>query len=192
MRKRVFLKLLIICTIIAISCNKDDDNKDDQGCVKEENFFEAQFDGDIIEPYYNQGGGFGLYTLYLQRCSPDDNTWLITVRTEDDLSLYITVLDIVSTGIYSTTTGNPNHLAIDCAEVTSLFIQDEATNSYTFISSSNGTIEITEYDSGYGILVGTFTCELVSTTDPSIKKTITGDFNLNKSTLDNTKRPCWL
>ncbi len=95
-------------------------------------------------------------------------------------------------GTYSITIGNPDHTSISCAEVTSLFIEDEATNSYTFISSSSGTIEITEYDSGSGILVGTFTCEMVSTADPSVKKTITGEFNLNKSTLDNTQKPCWL
>ncbi|MAP80518.1 MAG: hypothetical protein CL526_05465 [Aequorivita sp.] len=64
---------------------------------------------------------------------------------------------------------------------------DETTYTYSFISSSNGTIEITEYDSGYGILVGTFSAEMVSTADPTVKKTITGAFNLNKSTLDNTQ-----
>lgn len=192
MRKRVFLKLLIICTIIATSCNKDDDNKDDQDCVKEENYFEAQFDGETIEPHYAQGGGFGLYTLYLQRCSPSDNSWKLSVTQEDDIALYINLIDISNTGSYTITNGNPDHVAIDCDEVTSIYLFDGTTHTYSFISSSNGTIEITEYDSGYGILVGTFTCEMVSTADPSIKKTITGDFNLNKSTLDNTKKPCWL
>lgn len=192
MKRTILLKWLIICAIIATSCNKDDDNKDDEGCVKEENYFEAEFNGEALEPYYNQGGGFGLYTLYLQRCSPNDNTWLIIIRTEDDLSLYITITNLDVIGNYSISPGNPNHIAIDCAEVTSLFIEDEATNSYTFISSSNGTIEITEYDSGSGILVGTFSAEMVSTADSSIKKTITGEFNLNKSTLDNTQKPCWL
>ena len=188
----MILKLFVIFTLMTTGCNKDDDNKDDEGCVKEENYFEAEFDNETIEPYYNHGGGFGLYTLYMQRCSPNDNTWLITIRTEDDLSLYITITNLDVIGNYSISSGNPNHIAIDCAEVTSVFIEDEATNSYTFISSSNGTIEIREFDNGSGILVGTFSCEMVSTADPSIKKTITGDFNLNKSTLDNTKKPCWL
>ncbi len=189
MKKYMILKLLIIITFIATSCNKDDDNKNEQGCVKDENFFEAEFDGEPIEPHYAQGG---LYTLYLQRCSPIDNSWKLSVTQEDDIALYINLIDISNTGSYTITNGNPDHVAIDCDEVTSIYLFDETTHTYSFISSSNGTIEITEYDSGYGILVGTFTCEMVSTADPLIKKTITGDFNLNKSTLDNTKRPCWL
>ncbi len=73
-----------------------------------------------------------------------------------------------------------------------MYIFDEDTFSYTFISNNNGTVTITEYDGGLGILVGTFTAELVSTEDPAVKKIITGEFNLNKSTLDNTQRPCFL
>gem|GEM_PF-3916812 len=192
MKINMILKSLLIVTVLLSSCNKDDDKKEEQGCVKDENFFEAEFDGETIEPHYAQGGGFGLYTLYQQQCSPNDNTWLITMRTEEDLSLYITVTNIVGVGNYSIFSGNPDHIAITCAEVTSLFIEDEATNTYTYISSSNGTIEITEYDSGYGILVGTFSAEMVSTADPTVKKTITGAFNLNKSTLDNSQKPCWL
>ncbi len=188
----MILKSLIIFALLLSSCNKDDDNNGDQDCIKNKNFFEADFDGQIIEPYYNQGGGFGLYTLYIQRCTSNDNTWLFTIRTEDDLGLYITMTNIGAVGNYSISTGNPDHVAIYCAEITSLFIEDESTNSYSYISSANGTIEITEYDSGSGILVGTFTSEMVSTADPSIEKTITGEFNLNKSTLDNTKKPCWL
>ncbi|MCB0453061.1 MAG: hypothetical protein KDC94_09295 [Aequorivita sp.] len=192
MKRYMILKLLIICAIIASSCNKDDDKKDDEGCVKEENFFEAQFDGQTMEPFYVQGGGFGLYTLNLQRCSPDDNSWILSINTENDINLYLYLVEIMEIGNYSTAIGDPGHTSISCAEVTSLFIEDEASNTYTYISSSNGSIEITEYDSGYGILVGTFSAEMVSTADPSVKKTITGEFNLNKSTLDNTKRPCWL
>ena len=117
---------------------------------------------------------------------------MITVRTEADLSFHITVKDLVDTGTYPLVAGDVNHVAIDCAETTSFYVEDEATNSYTYLSSSNGTVEITEYDSSSGILVGTFGVEMVSSADPSIKKTITGEFNLNKSALDNTQRPCWL
>ncbi len=173
-------------------CNKDDDNKEEQGCVKEENYFEAQFESQTIELFYVQGGGFGLYTLNLQRCSPDDNSWILSINTENGINLYLYLVDIIDMGNYSITFGDPGHTSISCAEVTSLFIEDEASNTYTYISSSNGSIEITEYDSGYGILMGTFSAEMVSTANPAVKKTITGEFNLNKSTLDNTKRPCWL
>ncbi len=188
----MLLKSLIICAIIATSCNKDDDNKDDQGCVKEENYFEAEFDGDTIEPYFNQGGGIGRYILSFSRCYDNGNDWLLTINTENDLGFDFSLIGITGTGNYNISTGNPDHIPANCAENISIYIEDQISNSYTFISSSNGTIEITEYDSGYGILVGTFTCELVSTADPSVKKTITGEFNLNKSTLDKTKRPCWL
>lgn len=192
MKKFMILKSLIIFALLLSSCNKDDDNNGDQDCIKDENFFEAQFDGQTMEPFYVQGGGFGLYTLNLQRCSPADNSWILSINTENGLNLYLYLVDIMEIGNYSTTIGDPGHTSISCAEVTSLFIEDEASNTYTYISSSNGTIEVTAYDSGYGILVGTFTAEMVSSVDPAVKKTITGEFNLNKSTLDNTKRPCWL
>ncbi len=192
MRKRVFLKLLIICTIIAISCNKDDDNKDDQGCVKEENFFEAEFDGQTIEPYYNQGGGIGRYTLSISRCVDNENDWLLTINTENDMGFDFSLIGLTGIGNYNISAGNPDHISVTCAENTSIYIEYQVSNSYTFISSSNGTIQITEYDNSSGILAGTFTCEMVSTADPSVKKTITGEFNLNKSTLDKTIKPCWL
>lgn len=174
------------------SCNKDDDNKDDQGCVKEENFFEAEFDDEPIEPHYGQGGGFGLYTLNFQRCASNDNNWNLSVNTDTNRSLFIYLIGINAIGNYTINTGDPNHVAIQCFESSSIYLLDETTFTYSFISSSNGTIEITEYDSGSGILVGTFSAEMVSTADSSIKKTITGEFNLNKSTLDNTQKPCWL
>ena len=188
----MILKLFVIFALMAMGCNKDDDNKDDQGCVKEENFFEANFDGEIIEPHYAQGGGFGLYTLNFQRCTSDDDNWNLSINTDYNISLFIYLIGVNNTGIYTINSGDPNHVAIACFESTAIYLLDETTYTFSFISSSNGTIEITEYDSGHGIMVGTFTCEMVSTADPSVKKTITGEFNLNKSTLDNTKRPCWL
>lgn len=53
----MILKLLFIFSLVLSSCNKDDATDDDQGCVKVENYFEATFDGQTIEPYYVQGGG---------------------------------------------------------------------------------------------------------------------------------------
>ena len=188
----MILKLFVIFALMATACNKDDDNKDEQECVKEENFFEAEFNGETIEPHYAQGGGFGLYTLNFQRCPSNDNNWNLSVNTDANRSLFIYLIGVNSTGNYILTSGDPNHVAIQCFESNSIYILDETTYTYSFISSSNGTIEITEYDSGYGILVGTFSAEMVSTADPTVKKTITGAFNLNKSTLDNTQRPCWL
>ena len=192
MKTKMILKLLFIFSLALSSCNKDDDNKDEQGGVKDENLFEAEFDGETIEPHYAQGGGFGLYTLNFQRCPSNDNNWNLSVNTDANRSLFIYLIGVNSTGNYILTSGDPNHVAIQCFESNSIYILDETTYTYSFISSSNGTIEITEYDSGYGILVGTFSAEMVSTADPTVKKTITGAFNLNKSTLDNTQRPCWL
>jgi len=186
----ILFKSILLCFILFTSCNKDDDKAQD--CIKDENFFEAEFDSETIEPHYAQGGGFGLYTLNFQRCASDNNNWNLSVNTDANRSLFIYFIGVNTTGNHTITSGNPNHVAIECFDSTAIYLLDETTYTYSFISSSNGTIDITEYDSGLGILVGTFTCEMVSTADPSIKKTITGEFNLNKSTLDNTKKPCWL
>lgn len=188
MKAILFLKTLLFCTILFSSCNKNDDAQ----CEKNENFFEATFNNDIIKPYYNQGGGFGLYTLYQQQCPEANESWLLTVRTENNLSLYISLIELIDVGNYRISDGNPNHIAIDCAETTTIYIEDETTNTYTYISSNNGEVKITEYDPKFGKIVGSFTAEMVSTANPSIIKTISGEFNLNKSTLDNTKKPCWL
>ena len=192
MKTKMILKLLFIFSLALSSCNKDDDNKDEQGCVKEENYFEAQFDGQTIEPYYNQGGGIGRYTLSFSRCVDNENDWLLTINTENDIGFDFSLIGLTGIGNYNISAGNPEHIAVTCAVKTSIYIEDQDSNSYTFISSSNGTIEITGYDNSLGILIGTFTAELVSTADPSVKKTITGEFNLNKSTLDKTIKPCWL
>jgi len=188
MKKLMILKVFILCTLLTTSCKKDDD----PGCVKEENFFEAEFDGEKIEPFYNQGGGFGLYTLSLQRCFEKNDSWRLSCATKSGVALFISLMDVTQVGSYPISAGDPEHVAIDCAVENSLFVMDVATYSYSFISSNDGVIEITEYDNGIGKMVGTFTAEMVSTTDPSVKKTITGRFNLNKSTLDNTRKPCWL
>ena len=177
---------------MAMGCNKDDDNKDDQGCLKEENFFEAHFNGETIEPYYNVGGGFGRYTLSLTKCDSNGTDWLLTINTENNLGLYLSFIGINGPGVYDFYLGNPNHIPANCAENISLYLFDQNAFEYSYLSSTNGTVEITENDNAAGILVGSLTCEMVSTADPSVKKTITGEFNLNKSTLDKTKRPCWL
>ncbi len=41
--------MVIVCTLILSSCNKDDNNKDDQGCIKDENFLK-QFNSQIMKP----------------------------------------------------------------------------------------------------------------------------------------------
>lgn len=187
MKINVILKSLMIFIVLLSGCNKDDGNTD---CVKD-NYFKAEFDGGVIEPHYAQGGGFGLYTLYLERCDSNENNWLLSITTENSMNFYLN-LNITSTGIFQMEMGDINHLALDCDDVNSIYLTDHATSSLVFISTSTGTIEITEFDSRYGILVGIFTVEMVSTSDPSIKKTITGEFNLNKSTLDNRQKPCWL
>lgn len=191
MKAILFLTSFLFCTVLFSGCNKNDDGQANQ-CLKNENFFEAKFDNQTIEPHYAQGGGFGLYTLYLERCYSNEDNWLLSINTEDTLSLYLNLTEISENSIYSIGAGNLNHLALDCDNTTSLYIYDETVNSNIFISSNNGQLEITRYDRGLGIIIGSFTAEMVSTTDPSIKKTITGEFNLNKSKLDNTKKPCWL
>ncbi len=188
----MILKFLIIFALLLSSCNKDDENNGDQECVKDENFFEAHFNGETVEPYYNQGGGVGRYTLSFTRCDDNGNDWLLTINTENDLGLYLSFIGINGTGVYDLNFGDPNHIPANCAENISLYLFNQNAFEYSYLSSTNGTVEITENDNASGILVGTLTCEMVSTADPSVKKTITGEFNLNKSTLDKTKKPCWL
>lgn len=108
MKFTLYFKILILCALIATGCNKDDNNNDDQGCVKEENFFEAEFDGETIEPYYVRGGGFGLYTLNFNRCPENQDDWLLTVRNENDISLYVLLSDINNVGSYNIVQGNPD------------------------------------------------------------------------------------
>ncbi len=188
----MILKSFLIVAILFSGCNKDDDKSEEQGCVKEENFFEAQFDGETIEPHYNVGGGFGRYTLSFTRCDDNSNDWLLTINTENDLGFYLSFIGINGTGHYEVNNGNPDHIPANCAENISLYIFDQNAFEYSYLSTTNGTIEITEINNASGILVGTFTCEMVSPANPTVKKIITGEFNLNKSTLDKTKRPCWL
>ncbi|MBT0606936.1 hypothetical protein [Aequorivita echinoideorum] len=190
---KMIVKTMMLFALLATSCNKDDDGKEEQGCVKEENFFEAQFDGTTIEPHYAQGGGFGVYTLNFNRCSENEGNWYLSVNTENNgPSFYLYLINVNSIGNYSIEAGDSSQIPAFCDEVISLYIRDEINSTYSFISSENGQVEITRYDNNLGILVGTFTAELVSTADPSVKKTITGEFNLNKSTLDNTQKPCFL
>lgn len=86
MKTKMILKLLFIFSLALSSCNKDDDNKDEQGCVKEENFFVAQFDGETIEPRWITGGGVSAYTLYVNRNNEDNNDWEISLTSNNRTS----------------------------------------------------------------------------------------------------------
>lgn len=192
MKKKMILKLFVIFALMATACNKDDDNKDDQSCVKEENFFEAEFNGETIEPYYLVSGATSFYTLNYTRCFESDTNWSLSISTENDIRLYLYLIDITETGTYSVIAGDLNHTQALCYNATSIYLVDDVNNVYTYISTGNGQIEITEYNAESGIFAGTFSCEMVSTTNSSVKKVITGEFNVNKSTLDNFEKPCWL
>lgn len=64
---------------------------------------------------------------------------------------------------------------------------------YTYFSlGDTGSIEITEYNSETGILVGTFRCMMYSTHNEGEKKEISGEFNINLTTHDKSIRRCWL
>lgn len=61
----LFLLITLFCSVAA--CKKDDNN--DPDCVKEENYFTAEFGGQTLEPYWHTGFGTTGYTLNINRNS---------------------------------------------------------------------------------------------------------------------------
>ena len=85
----LFLLVILFCSTTA--CKKDDSN--DPDCVKEENYFTAEFDGQTLEPYWHTGFGTTRYTLSVNRSSQNQNDWQIAIGIEEpDIYIYIYVL----------------------------------------------------------------------------------------------------
>ncbi len=182
--------------VATTACNKDDDKSEEQGCVKEENYFEAEFDGEVIEPRWITGGGVSAYTLYVNRNNEDVNDWEISLTSNNRISLYFSLMNVDETGNYPIDEASSNGLPPIPFKYskTYVYIEKIITDStvYYFSKEESGNISITEYNSEKGILVGTFNCNLYSSVNPAIKKPITGKFNINLSTLNIDERPCWL
>lgn len=192
MKRYMLLKLIIIVAFITTGCNKDDEKKEEHDCLKEENFFELKMEEKSYEPYFLVAGGLNFYTLNVTRCSQNSNDWAISINTEENISIYIYMIDVGQPGNYPFFAGNDGHVPTICPEKISLYIYDEISHSYTYISHGSGELTITESDGNIGQFVGTFQCEVTNVQDPNITKTVVGSFNVNKSTLNNFERPCWL
>lgn len=176
------MKPFIFCltALLLSSCNNDDDNSNSQN---NENTFTATFRGQTIEPEQLSSGGVGAFTLNVNR-NPDDNRdWLIRVGGSVDLNLTLWILDVTGIGTYPIETANIADITNPFFNNT-IFLENGVTLSYTDLSIGNtGSFEITEYNSDRGIIVGTFSCDMYDTTDPSIITPIVGEFNINLETL---------
>lgn len=192
----MLLKLLIIFAFIAASCNKDDDKED---CLKDENFFEAEYKGIEIEPYYISGLDMGGYTFGGNSSSNDINDWNISVGIEEpDIHVFLNILNINGTGTYiiegATLDDNVHGFSKTFIGISDINASDPNINngSSTIYLSKEGTgsFEITKYDPSYGIVVGSFSCELYNTQIEGDVISFGGKFNLNKSELGFRERPC--
>lgn len=172
--------ILLLCTTILLGCsNKDEEPDYSTG----ENSFSATFRGQTIVPERLSSGGVGRYTLSVNRNENDNRDWLITIGGSVGLNLEIRLLDIIGVGSYSIETANLDEINNFYLK-TVIFLSDDVTLQYTDLSIGNsGSFNITEYDSVKGILVGTFSCDMYDTTDPSIITPIEGKFNINLETL---------
>lgn len=64
-----------------MACIKDDNN--DPNCVKEENYFIAEFDGETLEPVWsNVGFGYSMYMFSMYRPPQNQNNWELIVGTQ--------------------------------------------------------------------------------------------------------------
>ncbi len=198
MRRKIFYKIILISIILFSGCNKDDDKED---CLKNENFFEAQYKGAVIEPYYISGLDMGGYTFGGNNSSNDINDWNISAGIENpDIHIFLNILDINGTGTYimegATLDDNVHGFSKTFIGISDINASDPDINNGSPIiylsKEGTGTFEITEYDPSYGIVVGTFNCVLYNTQIEGDVIMFKGKFNLNKSELGFKERPCWL
>ena len=195
--KLTTLLLLVTLFCVTTSCKKDDDNNDPD-CVKEENYFTAEFDGQILEPYWRTGFGTTRYTFGVNRDN-QYNAWVLSVRIEEpDIYIYIWIIDVNGVGFYPIEyvtyddlmppLYQKNYVQI---EYTDIIADDGYPFMYLSMENTSG-IDITSYDSSKGVLVGTFTCGLYAPSNPNDIKQISGEFNINMTTYDPYTKPCWL
>lgn len=192
----LFLLITLFCSVAA--CKKDDNN--DPDCVKEENYFTAEFGGQTLEPIWsNISYGSSIYNFSIYRQPQNQNNWKLSVGTQNpDIYIYIYMKDIVGVGDYPIETGTEEDLP-NMFSKTYIYIYNESyagdPNSSIFTHFSlvdTGNINITNYDSAKGIVVGTFNCTMYSTHNEGETLPISGEFNINLQTHDKTVRPCWL
>lgn len=186
--------LLVFILLCTSACNKDDDNN----CIKDENYFIAEFDEEALEPYWHTGFATSHYTMYNNRNPHNQDDWEIVVGVGNSRYIYMYIIDVNDIGRYSIETGNEADLA-NFFSKTYLYMVDESYIGHPDLSifthfsmGDTGSFEITEYDSTKGILIGTFICMMYSTHNEGEVKEITGEFNINLATHNRDNKPCWL
>lgn len=149
---RYFSIIFLCCfSLFCFSCSKDDDNN----CVKDENYFEADFDGEFLEPTWRKiGFGSSVYGLSVYRPSENLNNWLLGVTTQDGYRvIQIYLNDIQNKGSYPIET-NIEASGSELFSKTHIFLNDHYFDEdYTpptliayYSLPNTGSIEITEYE----------------------------------------------
>lgn len=183
--------LLVFIMLGFTACNKDDGGN----CMKDENYFIAEFDGQTWEPYWHTGFGTTGYTFYINRNSQNQDDWKLTIGIGNSVYFHVFMKDIGHSGDYPIERGSLEDIP-NIYSKTYMYIMDENYNGdhhYTYFSKENtGNINIMKYDSAKGILIGTFNCIMYNTFVEGEEKEISGEFNINIKTHDTSLRPCWL
>lgn len=186
------LFLIISLSLISITCYTEDDFKTD--CVKKENYAILNFDGKQVEPSMLGSQ----YDFYISRDYDNPNNWTLSFGINKiKMHLYVRIKDVLEPGDYPIETAKrgDNHLWV---AKTSVFMEDKSRSlmpleEYTYYSlGDTGSIKITQQDSLQGILVGSFSCKVYSMLNKGEIRDLSGKFNINLSSLDTGKRPCWL
>lgn len=108
MRMSTNLLLLPFLFSMVVCCHNDDNSVN---CVKEENYFTAEFDGQTLEPIWGNWG-FGSKGYELSVYKPEDqNYWYLTVGTQNDI-ITMNILNIDGLGDYPIETSTIDDLPI--------------------------------------------------------------------------------
>lgn len=140
------------------------------------------------------------YRLYIEHKQElqNQNDWQIYIGIDNSRVLFFWLKGVNNVGFYPIDSGSLDDIPFPFSK-TYIYIYDESyigdpnLSNYTHFSLGNtGSIEITEYNSTSGILVGTFNCTMYSTHNEGETLPISGEFNINLQTHDTSVRPCWL
>lgn len=182
------LSIMFLCcfSLFCFSCSKDDDN----ACIKDENYFVADFDGKILEPFWKSNfSGLG-YTLTVHK-DINNNLWNFSVLTEDEINITFWLVDIQGPGNHLIEHATYEDLAPPLFQKS--YVQVLYSNTSLYLSKENPAgVIISSYDFDKGILIGTFDIDLYAPSEVEDIKKLQGEFNINLKTFNNRERPCWL
>lgn len=194
-----FIILAILLIQANISCFKYDEE-----CIKDKNYFIAEFDNYFIEPGWKSGFTSGnRYGLHVFQSPDYPNSWRITfnVNAQGDMEFNMFLNNIENVGEYPIETGtfqdavyNPFSKNIIFIRDASLYSGSSYENTYVYFSKENtGNISITSYNQSSGILKGNFQCQMINSENAE-EIYIFGEFDIDLQTLNNIEnsKPCWL